>query len=547
MAIFSISSHTLRNGFHLLGVVLLMSCAFIMSNIVFGAKLNEPAKTRFNYHYDPLELDNSMVYVPAGDFTYGITPEQKASAAKAAGVHVEQLQFHAKAHVMQTAGFWIDKYPVTRGQFARFLRETGYHVVYNGFQVGWQELAGSWPPDKPEQAMLPVIGINADDAEAYAKWAGKRIPTEAEWEKAARGTDGRLYPWGNTFNEQACYLNKGNVSFAASFPVGSWSKGASPYGAMDMVGLVCQYVRRNDGASHILVGSDILHTQWYTHMVTNRFGWAPQMRNYVCGFRCASDTPPKNLVTQARYAPPQPTLPRVMKIRRDLFNKKPITLEGTASTTLKINVPWFPASVWLMDVPEANWGPFLGANAWPEQTGFITWRVSKDGQHASYAMQKGEQRLRFDAWVIGYTVLFQFQSSALTGTSLNSLCLKTISPFFSSQERITQGVVVNGQLRMVSQMPLGAASTAPFSWSASETGPDTTGGIIRSYDGTAFMAYVGKGPATVGGNGSIPCMHLGNGLNADGGGGKLIFFIGTFDALKQQMDYPDFSKDTPPE
>jgi len=495
------------------------------------------------YGYSTEELDRTMVRVPAGQFVYGMTAEQKLAAAKAAGVHPDQLRFHSDHKVLSTPEFWIDKYPVTRGQFARFLKETGYVVTLNGYVVGWRELARCWPPDDPAQAALPVIGVNAEDGEAYAKWAGKRLPTEVEWEKAARGADGRLYPWGNEFNPQACFLSKGDIAFSASFPVGSWRKGASPCGAMDMQGLVCQYVRSEGHPSHVLGGSSLLHVQPYSHMSSVRFGWAPGMRNYVSGFRCASDNPPKGLAAEPRYDPPAPALPAPLRIRRDLYLKAPITLCGTGAATLQINVPWFPGSVWMMDAPEGDWGPFLGANAWPaDKGGFIDWDVSPDGCRAGYDRRHGSSRVRFEAWSEGFTVYYRYHLENLSGdhVKLGALCLKTISPFFSSQERTTQGVVVGGKLKMVSSMPL-VGGGAPFWWHAAEQEKRNNNcGIIRSYDGTAYMANVGKPHCTVAGNGSIPCMHLADRPDVDGEGGKMVFFIGSFEDLKRELVYPDF-------
>lgn len=202
--------------------------------------------------YNAEELDNTMVFVPQGEFRYGMTADKKRAAAAAAGVHPDMLRCHSDARSLALDGFWLDKYPVTRGQFARFLKATGYKVKYNSWVVGWGELARIWQQGadhwcrmdaEPGQKALPMIGVNSEDAEAYARWVGKRLPTEAEWEKAARGTDGRLYPWGGEFDAQACFLGQGNLPFTAMFPVGAWPRGASPYGAADMVDPVCQYVR----------------------------------------------------------------------------------------------------------------------------------------------------------------------------------------------------------------------------------------------------------------------------------------------------------------
>jgi len=490
--------------------------------------------------YDPEELDRTMVLIPGGEFRFGMTDDQKRLVAAEAGVHIDMLAYHSGGRTLKLPDFWIDKYPVTRGQFARFLKATNYQIEYNGWVVGWRELARCWPPDDPAQAALPVIGVNADDAEAYACWAGKRLPTEAEWERAARGNDGRLYPWGNQFDPEACFLSQGNLPFTAMFPVGCWPKGASPYGVMDMAGPVCQYVRTLEGhaQSHLLAGSSIFHTQRYSHMVPARFGWVPGMRNYASGFRCAADRAPANLVEQPKYRPAAPKLPAPVAMRRDLYLKQPIRLSGTETATLRIDVPWFPESVWLMDVPETDWTPFAGANSWPRRKeGYIRWEVSPDGRRAGYDLKQGTSHLRFEAWAEGHSVRFRFHVKDIeTKWGLSSVCMKTISPFFSSQERMCQAVIRDGVLRRVCRMP--SEPTLPFAWAATEAAADNNHGILQSYDGTAFVARVTRGPVSSSGNGSIPCMHLrvpeppGK---IDGEGGKIVFLIGSLEELKKEL------------
>lgn len=490
-----------------------------------------------------------MVYVPGGDFLYGMTAEEKARAAESAGVHIDQLRCHSDRRVLNVPGFWIDRYPVTRGQFARFMKATGYRIITNGWVVGWRDLAGAWPPDRPGTESLPMIGVNADDAEAYARWAGKRLPTEAEWERAARGTDGRLYPWGNEPSTNACYEGRGNLPFATSFPVGSWPAGASPCGAQDMVGLVCQYVRTLDGApSHLLAGSSVFHVEPYSRMVTARFGWTPEMRNYVSGFRCASDAPPRGGVARD-YRPGRRVLPREAVIRRDLYLREPITLRGTETSTLEIRVPWFPESVWLMDVPECIVGPFIGANRWPMPGTFVRWDVAPGGQRATYVREAGNARLAFEARVESNSVRFAFDSTNVPGGDriLISVCMKTISPFFSSQERMTQGIVRDGRFLRVADMPVEDRSymdvkskvrvtnRQPFFWSVDNVVSPTRHAILRSYDGTAFVARASHVPCNVWGNGSIPCTHLMPVNSANPQAGRVIFLIGSLAELDRQM------------
>ena len=118
--------------------------------------------------------------------------------------------------------YYIARTPITNAQYRRFIEATGHGAP------------SYWDDKRFNQPNQPVVGVSWYDAMAYCKWAGLRLPTEREWEKAARGTDGRSWPWGNDPpNEKRCNFNK-NVG--ATTDVGSYPDGASPYGCLDMAG-----------------------------------------------------------------------------------------------------------------------------------------------------------------------------------------------------------------------------------------------------------------------------------------------------------------------
>lgn len=164
-----------------------------------------------------------MILIPGGEFLMGSLDGE--------GDADEHPQ-----HKVFLGPYYIDKYEVTYAQYKKFLDATARPVP-----KFWNDLAFNKPN-------LPVVGATGNEAEAYCVWAEKRLPTEAEWEKAARGTDGRRYPWGNEFNmsigNKAIHANiLGNTDgFVTTSPVGSFLTGASPYQVMDMAGNVWEWV-----------------------------------------------------------------------------------------------------------------------------------------------------------------------------------------------------------------------------------------------------------------------------------------------------------------
>ena len=142
--------------------------------------------------------------------------------------------------------YWIDQYPVTNEKYRAFILADGYGNQAYWSVEGWKWKAENniivpeyWNDTEWNKADHPVVGVNYYEAEAYAKWAGKRLPTEREWEKAARGEDGREYPWGDEFDKNKC--NSSEAAIGHTTPVTQYPKGVSPYGCYDMAGNVWEW------------------------------------------------------------------------------------------------------------------------------------------------------------------------------------------------------------------------------------------------------------------------------------------------------------------
>jgi len=157
--------------------------------------------------------DRGMILVPGGKFLMG-TDHVKCESNP--------------LHTVFIKPFYIDKYPVTNLQYSDFVLSTGYQS-----QGNWQDLYMTGKED------YPATGVSFEDARQYASWQGKRLPTEAEWEKAARGDDGRLYPWGKEWDREK--TNSFESNHGCTTPVNYFPSGSSPYGVTDMLGNIWEW------------------------------------------------------------------------------------------------------------------------------------------------------------------------------------------------------------------------------------------------------------------------------------------------------------------
>jgi formylglycine-generating enzyme required for sulfatase activity len=227
-------------------------------------------------------VPEEMVVIPAGPFVRGTM----------SGGFDEQPQ-----RTIYLDTFSIDRYEVTNAQYQQFISATGHRK------------AG--PPSRYAKSIgrmrginQPVVYVSWDDATEYCRWKGKRLPTEAEWEKAMRGTDGRLWPWGNQEKPNGANWARVQDGYEVSAPVGVFPSDKSPYGVMDGAGNVMEWVadwyqegyykdapekdppspefgtfRAMRGGGYTTTGADV--------RITSRSKMVPDFRDETIGFRCA--------------------------------------------------------------------------------------------------------------------------------------------------------------------------------------------------------------------------------------------------------------------
>ncbi len=177
-----------------------------------------------------------MVWVPAGTFLMGSNPDHVQQATEWCDCGKRRFEAELYMRDVHVSAFYIDKYEVTNRQFQAFANATAYQT-----DAEKKNEARTWRTEfTAGKEGHPVIWMSWNDANTYCKWAGKRLPTEAEWEKAARGTDARLWPWGNTWDNKR--LNMAEGGRKTTTQVGSFADGASSYGALDMAGNVWEWV-----------------------------------------------------------------------------------------------------------------------------------------------------------------------------------------------------------------------------------------------------------------------------------------------------------------
>lgn len=269
--------------------------------------------------------EKEMALIPAGPFIMGTTEAEARALSQEFGWEMRWPMAETPQRTVTLPDYYMDITPVTHQEYLRFLTQNPAQLVplvaeYWGQPYNWDE-----KQRRPPDTLLrhPVVLVNWEDAQAYAHWAGKTLPTEEQWEKGARGGDGRRYPWGNewdsarlnsaerlagheikTASEWQKWWGKNNrdlLKKVNTTVVGSYYAGASPYGLLDMPGNVWEWC---DAWYAAYPGSTAQHDDfgWKYRVVrggswdfnryyvrcASRDGLAPHLRDYYVGFRCAS-------------------------------------------------------------------------------------------------------------------------------------------------------------------------------------------------------------------------------------------------------------------
>ncbi len=243
----------------------------------------------------PMVNEPEMVMIPASESIAGIDEKQANLIVKRifsggyniAGTAQDREGFKKqllkeRARKIKLPAFLIYKFPVTNEEFERFVKATGYQTDAEQLKEveTWHTYYKSL-----EKAKHPVVCVSWNDATAYANWAHKRLPTAEEWEKAARGPNGNLYPWGNDWDPLKCN-NQGSMRGFQTTPVDTFESGKSSYGVYDMVGNVCEWTSTEIEGYRVVLGGS-----W--EEACEIFGLAafgrrspPSLASNDLGFRC---------------------------------------------------------------------------------------------------------------------------------------------------------------------------------------------------------------------------------------------------------------------
>ncbi len=277
-------------------VVLLLLCSLGCAVLAVEASATTPVAAPLPSTKVNQKDGAEMVLIPAGVFLMGTSEEQLAALLKAdPTLKREWFAYEMPQRKVELDAYYIYKTEVTVAQYRKFCDATNRQMP--------REPSWKW------QDIHPIVAVTWIGAKEYADWAGVTLPTEAQWEKAARGKDGRVYPWGNDWDAKKCSNSVGDYHPRKTSPVGNFPTDASPYGVIDMAGNVCEWcadryvgnyyktsLAKNPtgpetGAERVLRGGGWCDNNPGNFRTAFRNGFIPSGCSSSTGFRCVLNLP----------------------------------------------------------------------------------------------------------------------------------------------------------------------------------------------------------------------------------------------------------------
>lgn len=283
-----------------------MGCLLFLINllILLSCGSREPQNQPPPKNYDSNESDfkplsqeelKSMTLIPAGTFIFGL-PENNSKSFD-----------NTPQRIIFLDDFYVDKFEVSNKDYSVFLeyvlKTNDHSKCHKDEPKEKNHTPDFWQDNNLNKSNLPVVGVDWFDAYSYARWKGKRLLTETEWERIARGTNGRLFPWGNEFIDEIEYANIALYSYSTVIPVDSLERGKSKEGCYNLIGNVAEWCldfysdgyykimpdknpkNSTSGQYRVVRGGSFANTEFVNS--TRRFYATPFERRIDLGFRCA--------------------------------------------------------------------------------------------------------------------------------------------------------------------------------------------------------------------------------------------------------------------
>ena len=456
-----------------------------------------------------------MIHVAGGTVRMGISAGEAQALAERHGVHPGVFLIEGEPRSVAVGAFWIDRTPVTNAQYKRFVDAAGHRAPRD-----WR--GGSFAPGTEN---FPVVEVDWNDAAAYAAWAGKRLPTEAEWQRAAGEA---VYPWGDAWPadwERLAGPSRPAVH-APNRPAGASPELAAPSGVEDLTGLVWQWTASDSGSEsgascRVIKGAPWFDTHPWSHRAATRLWSAHFSRLHRwLGFRCAADRDAggDDLVEPAAPSPALISPP----VKGELYGKAPITFRPSeaGSPFIHVRLPFMPEGYLQSYMPEhlSVDGQHL---AWQQRPGF-QWRLSADGTTGGYeqrfaggATMRVEvlcstDEVRFDITVVNET------SGVFRKVHTNTCLALEWSPYVNDpcQERTLVWTTSGPTPRMTLEpRPQGEFMHLGYPVAAADGEPAEDCVVYpfmftRSADGEYLIAHATALSTSVGGNAQYSCLHV---------------------------------------